>query len=528
MLRLFADLKVAHKLYAGFAVVCLLLGVISTVALVRLNQAQDNLKVLSESGVASVDASGDTIAAFRLVRLDIVAVALAPDEASTAQAVKDAQAAEVALDQQWKDYLATFPASTPTQQQAYTSALATYRKIAEELMPAAEASDLATFTAGRKAKLTPAAKVVEAALQDIQKTENDAADQMAADGEAAYKSAVAVLVGCSVLALLLAVAIAVVVARSVTKPLAAVVRIMGGMAAGRLNERLGMTRKDELGQLAASTDASLDALAGAVREIRDEAAALASSSSSLSSVSSQLSASAEEAAAQTVLVSAATEEVSASIATVAAAGEEMTAAITQIATATSEASQMASSAVNAAGSAGGAIERLGVSSKEIGDVVKLITSIAEQTNLLALNATIEAARAGELGKGFAVVAGEVKELARQTAQATDEIIGKVTATQGDASAAAAAVTEIGDVIGRIDAVQATIAAAVEEQSATTSEMVRNVTEISTGSNEISANISSIAAGTQQNREGAGNTASTAESLAGSAARLQELTGRFTL
>ncbi|PRY04263.1 methyl-accepting chemotaxis protein (MCP) signaling protein [Kineococcus rhizosphaerae] len=144
-----------------------------------------------------------------------------------------------------------------------------------------------------------------------------------------------------------------------------------------------------------------------------------------------------------------------------------------------------------------------------------------------MNATIEAARAGEMGKGFAVVAGEVKELAQQTARATEEIVAKVNATQADASAATEVIAQIAEVISRIDGLQGTIAAAVEEQSATTAEMVRNVTEVSTGSQEISANISGIAAAAVETTTSASHTATTAAEVSRSAAQLQTLVGRFT-
>ncbi|WP_432526323.1 methyl-accepting chemotaxis protein, partial [Kineococcus mangrovi] len=173
----------------------------------------------------------------------------------------------------------------------------------------------------------------------------------------------------------------------------------------------------------------------------------------------------------------------------------------------------------AAADAEATISRLGASSREIGEVVKLITSIAEQTNLLALNATIEAARAGDAGKGFAVVAGEVKELAQQTARATEEIVARVNATQADAGAATGVIGQIAEVIGQIDGLQATIAAAVEEQSATTSEMVRNVTEVSGGSQEIAASITGIAQAAGQTTESASVTAATAEEVSRAAHRL---------
>jgi methyl-accepting chemotaxis protein len=191
-----------------------------------------------------------------------------------------------------------------------------------------------------------------------------------------------------------------------------------------------------------------------------------------------------------------------------------------------EAATTARQAVDLAGSTRTAMNALGHSSTEIGKVVKVITSIAEQTNLLALNATIEAARAGEAGKGFAVVANEVKELARETAKATEDIGGKIEAMQGDTGRALHAIGEIGGVIERIDALQTKIAAAVEEQSVTTSEISRNIAEATTGSTEIAENIVQVAQAAQSTAEGASNTQLSSQELSRMAQNLQRLVEEY--
>ncbi len=269
-------------------------------------------------------------------------------------------------------------------------------------------------------------------------------------------------------------------------------------------------------------------LKATIAAVNQSSQAIASAAEELTATSTQMSSNSEETSAQSNVVAGASEQVSKNVATVATSAEEMSASVKEIAKNANEAAKVATSAVKVAEDTNKTVTKLGLSSIEIGKVIKVITSIAQQTNLLALNATIEAARAGEAGKGFAVVANEVKELAKQTAAATEDISGKIEAIQADTKGAVTAIAEIGKVISQINDFTNTIASAVEEQSATTNEIARNATEAAKGSTEISKNIANVSLAAKNTTEGANNTLNAATELSRLASDLKAVVDKANI
>ncbi len=338
--------------------------------------------------------------------------------------------------------------------------------------------------------------------------------------------------------------------------------VLGQIAEGDLTQVYDVAESDEdtaetrrtFSEIAAQVNGMCSNLREVMISVTKNAGTLSTSSEDLTSTADTLAAGATETTNQSATVSSAaeemsinmknmaasTEEMTSNVKTVAAAVEEMTASISEIAKNAEQASSVAGNAANLAESSNETIGQLGNAADEIGKVIEVIQDIAEQTNLLALNATIEAARAGDAGKGFAVVATEVKELAKQTADATEDIRNRIEGIQGSTQEVVRSIGEISEVIGEVSNVSSTIASAVEEQSITTKEIARNVTQtseaaatVSSGvsesaaaSQEITKSISEVDQAAQQTASAAELTKETGTALSGLAVELQGLVGRF--
>ena len=366
------------------------------------------------------------------------------------------------------------------------------------------ASGLATADSVLRQKTMPVSAQVRDLLREINKAakEKTISDQAMLRAASNGRRNLVLISMASVISGLLLVML---VATSVSRPMAKTVAFAEQLARGDFTQTLSVHRKDEFGRLAQALNHLTVRLVRMLREINNGVTTLNASSDNLSSVFTQMNSGAEQTSSQANTVAAAAEEMSANINTVAAAceqastnvnlvataAEEMTATVSEIAKNSEKARLITNEAVSQTQNASTKVDDLGAAAQAISQVTEVITEISEQTNLLALNATIEAARAGEAGKGFAVVANEIKELARQTALATQEIKNNISGIQSSTGETVGQIKGVSRIIEQVNEIVSTIATAVEEQSAATREIAANVGQASVGIQEVNTNVAQI-------------------------------------
>jgi methyl-accepting chemotaxis protein len=369
--------------------------------------------------------------------------------------------------------------------------------------------------------------------QDLRNQMDDSNDKLQAESKRSEADAArvvsrsenAIVVMCLACSLLLFV-IAFQIARGINKRLAVITGWLKELASGDLTLKVADSRQDELGEIAHWFGDSIEKLRAAIGRVAVSANSVTSATAEMAVVSQRMSTNAEQTTSQANIVTSATEKVSRNLQTVSAATEQMSASLREISGNVEKAASVAQEAVGVATDTNRMIAKLGDSSAEIGQVIKVITSIAQQTNLLALNATIEAARAGEAGKGFAVVANEVKELAKQTARATEDIRSRIEAIQSDTKGSVKAISTISTIIHQVNDYSSAISTSVDEQSTATGSIAMNISEGAKVSTEIAQNISSVAQAAQSTSTGAHELNNATQKLERLSSELLTLVGQF--
>lgn len=528
-----------------------LMGVLGGLGYYGMSLIRDGLRTVYEDRTIPLGQMQSITKGYYEIRLAVLAGLGSDDPALVAQKNAESEQIKIENDALWQAFMATY--HTPEEAE-----VAAVMAAAKDEYDAVWPQVFAHLLAGDKVAAQDLARTRGGpAFADLAKNIGTlAALQIRVAGEEydnaseTFELEVYLLLGVVVAAMIIGSLLAWLIARSITAPLGQIIGVMGELTNGNLAvEIAGQDRGDEVGSVAKAVGIFKDGLVEADRlrteqqaeqtrqiersrkmevavadfdkMITEVVGSVSAAATQLQSTAQSLSATAEETSQQSNAVAAASEQMTQNVQTVASATEELAASIREIGNQVTESTRIVGGAVAQAEDTNGKVKLLADAAQKIGDVVTLINQIASQTNLLALNATIEAARAGEAGKGFAVVASEVKNLATQTAKATDEIAAQVRAIQDSTDSSAKAIEEISQTINRVSEISTAIASAVEEQGAATQEISRNVQQASVGTSEVTSNIVGVTEASQQTSAGSSQVLSAASELARNGDRLKK-------
>ncbi|KQU35343.1 chemotaxis protein [Methylobacterium sp. Leaf94] len=553
----FKTLTIRTRLVASFAIITFFIVAIGWLGMSGVGRINALLTAVQTNWLPSVQVSGRIDVALARYTTSLLRVTQTTDAGDQAKIEADMTKRREQVGALSKSYERLISSDAERGHfQAFRREVTTFFGVADRIVAAARTAPKGEAYALYLSDGVEPRRRASTALEKLIEINDAGAAQAEAEGVALASQTTSIALAALGVAVVLAVLLATLIIRSVTRGIDSVVQPMTALTAGNLAVTVPhQGTGTEIGRIADAVQVFKESLirmkaleadmasarAGAEAQRRRAMQEMADgferavggivdsvgrAAGELQATAQAMSGTASETAGRSLSVAAAAEEAASNVETVAAAAEELGSSVQEIGRQVQGSAELAGAAVREAGTTAALVQELSGATARIGDVVKLISDIAGQTNLLALNATIEAARAGEAGRGFAVVATEVKELAGQTARATDEISTQIARIQGATAESVHAIDAIRGRIDEISAVATTIAAAVEEQGAATQEIVRNVAQASTGTGEVTANIAGVAGAAEETGAAASQVLASASALARQSDHLGQEVGRF--
>jgi methyl-accepting chemotaxis protein len=522
--------SVSTRIFGAFGVAIALALVVGLVSIWQMHRISSNLEAVAQHSLQPVTEVAGIHASLDQIEMNVRAHA-GTDVFFEKQ--NDVQDIQNAFDEA-KQHIAAFRATGPSpaelnQAKTIEDDLTKLDPVVfHTLIPLSDKNASRAFEAQFKNYASPLLADAQSTASDMMAVENNAATVELGAGHAAYIQAMIGLIVLLVIGVAIALFLGTLIVRSIVSPLRDSVDTLERVAAGDLTASVDVRGTDELAMMGTALNATVEQTAEAMASITSGATTLATSAETLAMTGASIGAAAEQTSDVASSVSAAATQVSGNVAHAVSGAEGLRSSIQEIASSAADAAMIARRAVLDAEDTHQTVERLEAASQQVGEVIALITKIARQTHLLALNATIEAERAGDAGKGFAVVADEVKELAGQTATATEEIDRTIAGIQVEVQAATTSLDRISQVVGHISDTQTTIAAAVDEQQQMTGEITDRMAQAASGAEEIASTIRGVASATTETSQGVDGSRTAAAGLAELADELARTVARFRL